>query len=132
MGGREPLPSLDDSSPSLRQDHAMTPHRFLLSFVLLALVGVPAAAADLPRVHKVELQPLAAQVQRLVQALDSIGAPLPDADKEALRAAGEDKDEAKGADAIQAVLDKHCLAGVRIAAADKVEVQAGAARAELA
>ena len=110
----------------------MKPHRFLLSSMLVALAAVPPAAADLPRVHKVELQPLSAQVQRLVQALDSIGAPLPDTDKEALRAAGENKDEAKGADAIQAVLDKHCLAGVRIAAANKVEVEAGPAKPELA
>jgi hypothetical protein len=104
----------------------------LLSSALLALAAVPAAAADLPRIHKVELQPLAAQVQRLVQALDFIGAPLPDADKEALRAASESKNEAKGADAIQAVLDKHCLAGVRITRPDRLDVRAGPVGPELA
>ena len=52
--------------------------------LLLGLVG-GSAAADLPQVTQVELQPLAALVQRLVESLDHLGAPLPQADRRALR-----------------------------------------------
>jgi hypothetical protein len=110
--------------------------RFLPSAVLLALAAVPAGAADLPRVAKVERQPLAAQVKRVVDALDFIGAPLPDADKAKLNEAAEDRDGAHAVDTIQAVLDKHCLAGVRIPAGapgqHALEIQAGPAPLELA
>jgi hypothetical protein len=116
----------------------MARSRFLLPAVLLALAALaaqPAAAADLPKVKKVELQPLGAQGKRLVEALDYLGAPLPIDDKEVLTAAAANKDQAAGVEAIQAVLDKHCLAGVRIegtAAAPKLQVQAGPAKPELA
>jgi hypothetical protein len=102
----------------------MLPYRRLLPVLLLALAAGSTLAADLPKVSRVELQPLAAQAKRVSEALDLIGAPLPDDDKKALA-------DAKDVAAIQAVLDKHCLAGVRIMA-DKVEVQPGPARPELA
>jgi hypothetical protein len=89
-----------------------------------------AAAAELPKLKQVELQPLAAQVQRLVQALDHIGAPLSMADKKKLQSAAEDK--ANGVETIQAVLDPHCLAGVQITAADRIEARPGPAPAKLA
>jgi hypothetical protein len=104
--------------------------RRLASLALLLCLGGRLAAADLPHVTQVELQPLAAQVQRLVEALDYIGAPLPEADKQALRAAAGDA--AKGVETIQAVLDPHCLAGVQIHAADKLEARPGPAKAALA
>src|SRR5438874_1620353 len=75
-------------------------------------------AAEMPKVTGVELQPLAAQVQRLVQALDQIGAPLSAADQQRLQSAADDK--SKGVETIQVVLDPHCLAAVQITAADKI------------
>src|SRR4051812_22001022 len=78
----------------------------LLSVCLLAPTG---RAADLPKVVKVELQPLAAQARRVADALDFLGEPLPDAEKKALA-------DAARVEAIQDVLDKHCLAGVRLTA----------------
>jgi hypothetical protein len=62
----------------------MSPHRFLWPVVVVALLAVSARAADLPRVKKVDLQPLAAQAKRVVDALDFLGAPLSDADEQAL------------------------------------------------
>src|SRR5688500_9515067 len=103
-------------------------HRFVLSTALLALSG-PALGVELPKARKVALQPLAAQVQRLVEALDFLGNPLRGADKAALSAAAKDQG---GVEGIQSVLDKHCLAGVRIKAADKLEAIPGPARPELA
>jgi hypothetical protein len=102
----------------------MLPHRRLLPALLLAFAAGPTNAADLPKVPRVELQPLAAQAKRVSDALDLVGAPLSEDDKKGLA-------DAKDVGAIQAVLDKHCLAGVRIMA-DKLEVQPGPARPEVA
>jgi len=93
-------------------------------------VAQQSPAGDLPKVTEVELQPLAAQVQRLVQALDHIGAPLSAADKQKLQSAADDK--AKGVATIQAVLDPHCLAAVQITAPDKIVAQIGPAPTKLA
>jgi hypothetical protein len=106
--------------------------RFLpvLTLLLLALTSRPGPAADLTKVSNVELQPLAAQVRRVSDALDLLGSPLPAADKEALRAAAKEKDHARAIDAIQVILDKRCLAGVQITGG-KCVVQPGPARPEL-
>jgi hypothetical protein len=105
-------------------------HVFILSLALLTAASGRASSPQLPPVANVELQPLAAQVQRLVDALDYLGAPLPAADKQALKAAAVDK--TKGVETIQRLLDKHCLAGLRIQGANKLETIAGPAKAELA
>jgi hypothetical protein len=94
--------------------------------------------ADEPKTIKVERQPLQAQVQRVVDALEFVGSPLPAADKAALKAATQEKDDARAVAAIQAVLDKHCLAEVRIAPAKNkketvtLQTRAGQAKPELA
>jgi hypothetical protein len=103
-----------------------------LSAPLLLLLAAPALAADLPKVTKVDLQPLGAQAQRVADALDLLGAPLSDTDKKALADAAKDKD--RGIETIQAILDKRCLAGVVIQPGDKptLRVVAGPAKGELA
>src|SRR6266545_4130478 len=72
-----------------------------------ALTAAALAAEDLPVIAAVEFQPLAAQVQRLVEALDMLGEPLPAAQKTALAGA-------KTVAEIQKILDPHCLVGVNI------------------
>jgi hypothetical protein len=107
-------------------------YRILLSTaVLLGLAG-SVGADDLPRIHKVDLQPLAAQVQRVSDALDLLGAPLSADEKAKLQEQANASEHARAIEEIQAILDKHCLAGVRILGKDKLETQAGPARAELA
>jgi hypothetical protein len=96
----------------------------LLSLAVVFASALPAAAADWPKVGNVELQPLAAQANRVAEALDFLGAPLPAADRAALK-------EAQRPAAIQEVLDKHCLAGVVIDG-NKLTVVPGPARPELA
>jgi hypothetical protein len=91
----------------------MTAPRLALPAVLLALTGT-AAAADLPRVKKVELQPLAAQARRVADALALLGAPLSEADRKALADAARDADHARGVATIQSVLDKRCLTGLTV------------------
>jgi hypothetical protein len=106
---------------------------------LTVLTSVPAfASADASKSpEKVDLQPLAAQARRVADALDVLGAPLPATEKAALEAAATDKNNDGGVKAIQAVLDKHCLAEVTVAA-DKepdhwtLSAKAGAAKPELA
>ena len=86
----------------------------------LAVPAAPLQAAELPKVTKVELQPLAAQVQRVVEGLEMIGAPLSAADKEALQAAASNTEKAKAVAQIQTILDQHCLVSVQIRAAGRV------------
>jgi hypothetical protein len=81
----------------------------------IMVIASPLLAADLPLIRKVDRQPLAAQAKRVVQALDYLGAPLPEADKKSLEAAAEEAKETKAVETIQTILDKHCLFGVRIA-----------------
>jgi hypothetical protein len=98
----------------------------------LILLAGPALAHELPLVQHVELQPLAAQANRIADALDFLGTPLSAAERASLRRAGQSKDEAADVLAIQKVLDPHCLAGVRLASKEKMEVLAGPAAPRLA
>jgi hypothetical protein len=94
----------------------------------IILFHVAAAAAlhaeELALVKQVELQPLAAQAARVVQAMEVIGEPLPSADVSALRAATR-------VEQIQAILDKYALAGIEINPESRVKVQQGPAQARL-
>src|SRR5437016_2961275 len=110
----------------------MQRHSLLAAGLLAIVVAQPVWAAELSKVTKVELQPLAAQVQRLADALDFIGSPLPAMDREALGKAAADQDHAKAINSIQNILDKHCLAGVRITPTKDLEVEPGPARPEVA
>src|SRR5262249_32116106 len=85
-----------------------------------------------------ERQPLAAQARRLVDALDYLGNPLPERDKQVLASAADDADEAKAIASIQEVLDRYCLAAVTVEQptgpkrAPRLTTTAGPAARELA
>jgi hypothetical protein len=85
-----------------------------------------ARAADLTPVA-VEGQPLAANVQRLIEALEFLGAPLPAETRTALKLAGEARDAAK----IQKVLDPHIHFLVTLSAEGRLKVGSGPASAVL-
>jgi hypothetical protein len=106
--------------------------RLRLAALYCLLVAATTARADLPAVNRVELQPLAAQAKRLAEALELVGSPLPASELEALRTASADADSARGVAAIQEILDKHCLAGVRVDSRKEIVASPGAAPAELA
>ena len=95
--------------------------RIVSLFAVIALIGI---AEELPVVNNVELQPLAAQVARVLQTLDMIGEPMPAAEAQQLK-------DAKTVEQIQSILDKHCLAGVDINPESRVKVQQGQAKAEI-
>ena len=86
-----------------------------------------ASASTLPIVSGVEWQPLAAQIERVVQAAEFIGEPFTQRERDAVDAALKAKDPAK----LQAALDARCLFGVHINAEMRVKVQAGPAKPEL-
>jgi hypothetical protein len=105
----------------------MMSRRWLLALLGLVIPAVCLRADELPKVKQVELQPLAAQAKRVADALEFLGSPLSPADSQAVAAA-------KDAIAVQDVLDKRCLAGVRIANGTpvKLETLPGPAKPELA
>ena len=101
--------------------------------ILLALCFATLAfSEELPLVTKVEFQPLAAQIARVLQALDLVGEPLPASSAVEIRkildaGSGGPNEIAR----LQTLLDAHCLIGVNINPESRVKVQQGAAMAGL-
>src|SRR5437868_2238713 len=85
----------------------------------------------LPIVTDVAAQPLWAQVQRVVEAMDYLGHPLSDATKTALEKAGKTQNDAALVRGVQAALDPYCLLAVQINPESRVKVSAGPAKPEL-
>ena len=83
-----------------------------------------ALAEPAPLVSNVELQPLAAQIRRVVEASDYLGEPLPPAMKAAI-------DSANAADDLQTALDSRVLFVVNINPEMRVKVAQGPAKPEL-
>ena len=100
----------------------------ILSFFV---AGQVAQAQTLPEVSDVDLQPLKAQIQRLIQATDYLGEPLSARTKRRLSRALGQADAAKAVAAVQQILDAQCLVGININAESRVKVNAGPAKHEL-
>ncbi|HEY2155540.1 MAG TPA: CehA/McbA family metallohydrolase, partial [Isosphaeraceae bacterium] len=103
----------------------------LAILVALCLTPTQARPADLPLVEGVELQPLSAQVRRISEALDLLGAPLPADVRAKLDAAAGAANDAEGVKAIQQTLDPLCLVGVEINPESRVKSARGPADAGL-
>lgn len=97
----------------------------LLRSILLVVVGIVTSPA-------VEWQPLKAQVSRLVDALEYLGAALPADEMRALRDALDKGSGDEGVEKLEALLDKHVLAEININPESRVKVARGKAQAELA
>jgi hypothetical protein len=96
--------------------------------IALALTSAGCLAEELPIVSPVEFQPLAAQVSRVLQALELVGEPLPAADaKEVQQLIQQGPASPKTVERLQRILDKYCLAGVHINPESRVKVQQGEA-----
>jgi hypothetical protein len=93
-----------------------------------SVIHTPAQA--FPDVDEVEWQPFAANIRRLIEALEYQGAPLAPADRKALdtlmSSGGED-----AAQKAQKILDPYALIGVQINPESRVKVSAGPAKAVL-
>jgi hypothetical protein len=99
--------------------------------MILLLSAVAAGADPLPVVAEVDWQPLAAQVKRVVQALEMVGSPLSEQQQATIDAALKETDAAAGVAKIQAVLDPLCLAGVSVNPESRVKVAQGEAAPKL-
>jgi len=97
-----------------------------IALLIGLLLPVDHAAAELNR-PAVEGQPLAANVRRLVQALDFLGTPLPDETTAQLQTAIKQRDAAR----LQTLLDDHVLLAVDINPELRVKVTRGPARAHI-
>lgn len=87
--------------------------------------------AHLPMATDVEAQPLLASVERLIEAMDYVGSPLPsNVVEECKKLTSLDGDEVVAA-RIQELLDPHCLAGVSIKSNGRPVVKAGQVQREL-
>ncbi len=101
---------------------------------LTLLAAKPILAQELPLVENVELQPLASQALRLIEAMEYLGSPFRREDQEQPRKAAELQDVKDSQEAvvrIQKILDRYVLIAVRIDAESRVKVDRGPARAEL-
>src|SRR5438477_3182839 len=97
----------------------------------LLLCSIARAADPLPVVSKVALQPLAAHVKQLAEALDYLGNPLPEQVQQNLALALKEPVPEKQVQLIQQILDPLCLVGVQINPEARVKVAIGPAAAEL-
>jgi len=83
--------------------------------ILILLFTVTLPAQELPVVANVEHQPLAAQILRLMEALQVVGEPLPANEASELRKLVEATSGKPAAVLeMQKILDRHCLIGVNI------------------
>lgn len=102
----------------------------LLSVSLSSSPAAPAPVRPLPTTD-VEWQPFAAQIRRLIEAMDHLGAPFQSADASALSKLADSPGDASTAERAQALLDKYALAGVTINPESRVKVAAGPAAPDL-
>jgi hypothetical protein len=105
--------------------------RLIILATVITLSATLLPAQELPRVEKVEAQPLIAQITRVTEAMDYLGAPMSTADKQALQNAFNHTDAARTVADIQSVLDKYCLFDVGINPESRVKVDQGPAKPEL-
>ena len=98
--------------------------------LVLVLCAAAGSLRALPLVTNVDLQPLHAQIVRVQQALEYLGAPLSDTEARELEAAPS-LPPARAIERMQAILDRHALFGVHINPEMRVKVQAGDAKPEL-
>jgi hypothetical protein len=78
-----------------------------------------------------DLQPLIADVRRVVEAMAYLGEPFPDSERARLDAAASMSDEVRAVVEVQRILDPNCLFVVRINPESRVSIERGAAPARL-
>jgi len=106
-------------------------HRFLVMSAASQLLPLESSAFALTSNWQDLAQPLMAQVQRLLVALEWIGEPLPATESAALKAILAKPPASNTVADIEAVLNRHVLMNVDINPESLVSVTHGAAKAEL-
>jgi hypothetical protein len=98
-----------------------------LAALIVAFVFIAPAAP----VENVEWQPLAAQVERLFEAMDYAGSPIGDDVEKSFDRLRKGSDTSKASEQLQKLLDPHCLFVIEINPESRVKVLRGDAKAEL-
>lgn len=106
-------------------------HRLVLMSVGDGLLSRDRLLLASPASATAPLQPLAAQIKRLITALESIGEPLPKNDVAALTSAFGSTNEDSGVEEIQRILEPHVLLNVVINPESRVSATRGKAEAQL-
>ena len=101
-------------------------HHFQALVLTFALAHTKGFTADFPEAIEVETQPFSAQISRIIEASEFIGAPLDSDTKVKLRKAFTDTKT--GPKTIQELLDPWCLVGVHINPESRVKVAPGPAK----
>lgn len=99
--------------------------RFCCVILILLLTSTGQAQSAWPHVKAVERQPLLAQLQRLVDAMEYLGAPLDQATTAKIKSLKQLEDDAQITAAAQKILDRFCLAGLTLKKRGTPEVVAG-------
>ncbi|MGH9254792.1 MAG: CehA/McbA family metallohydrolase [Vicinamibacterales bacterium] len=121
---------LKDWPHSIEMHHDPTRRRAIGSILKLGLLAYPFGNPLLGAVAfgaGIEIQPLLAQVGRLVEAMAYLGEPFGDAERERLGIVANMSDEARAIDEIQQLLDPRCLLAIRINPESRISVDRGAA-----
>ena len=92
----------------------MNRRTIFLSLLCWVLYGLSGKASTLPIIEDVEVQPFSVHVRNLIDAMESLGTPFGDSERNKLKEALRDTDERRASRQIQQVLDRRCLAGLRI------------------
>ncbi len=104
---------------------------FGLLFLLQSASPTRASMADADPSSSTPDQPFEDQVNRLQMALEFLGQPLPQQDKEQIRAAFAREGKQSAVAAVEAILDKYALVIVTMSAESRVSVKRGSAPADL-
>ena len=94
----------------------------------LCIGSMAEAQVEIQPVAGIDAQPLKAQIKRLVQALEFLGQPLPQATQAALDEALELEDPDRVVLQVQEVLDSQVLIEVNINPESRVKVSEGAGK----
>lgn len=106
--------------------------RSVVVFVAAACCTAATAATDkFPEFVAVEKQPFVAATERLLEALEYVGAPLQKAELKELRAAMKNTDGRESVKTMQKILDKRCLVAVVVNDESRVSVVEGPVKKEL-
>src|SRR5262245_9985536 len=104
----------------------MRVRRTILIAASLCIVTMQSAwAQGWPTLNRVEVQPLSAQVERVMQALELAGAPLSTEQQAELKSMLYTKDVKVATEKIHKVLDPLCLVAVVINPESRVKAQVG-------
>ena len=92
----------------------MNRRTIFLSLLCWVLYGLSGKASTLPIIEDVEVQPFSVHVRNLIDAMESLGTPFGDSERNKLKEALRDTDERRASRQIQQELDRRSLTGIRI------------------